>query len=99
MWEGVEYNRRSFRDDNKKAGNCYGKDESNGKCKCNGNEVAGAGLRDGSRIGKSGGEFYFSFGLEAEPWTMRSLSTLKAPGAELACIPAMEESIWLRTTP
>jgi hypothetical protein len=46
----VNYNRRSLRDDNKKAGNCYGKDKC--KSKCNGNEVAGAGLRDGSRIGK-----------------------------------------------
>jgi len=42
---------------------------------------------------------YFDAGLEAEPWTIRSLSTLKAPGAELACMPAMAESVELLTTP
>ena len=42
---------------------------------------------------------YFAAGFDAEPWTMRSLSTLKTPGAELACMPAMDLSISLLTTP
>ncbi len=44
-------------------------------------------------------DYCADLGLDAEPWTMRSLSTLKAPGAELACMPAMAESISFRTTP
>jgi hypothetical protein len=132
FWCGtVNYNRRSLRDDNKKAGNCKSRslrddnketgncksrslrddNKETGNCKSRSlrddNKETGKGkgrtlrepvLRTAPGLG-SGGEFYFSFGFEAEPWTMRSLSTLKAPGAELACIPAMEESIWLRTTP
>jgi hypothetical protein len=43
--------------------------------------------------------FAADLGLDAEPWTMRSLSTLNAPGAEFACIPAMAESLSLMTTP
>lgn len=34
-----------------------------------------------------------------EPGTTRSLSTLKTPGAELACMPAMALSVSLLTTP
>jgi hypothetical protein len=43
--------------------------------------------------------FAADLGLDAEPCTMRSLSTLNAPGAELACIPAMAESVSFKTTP
>ena len=42
---------------------------------------------------------YFGPVLVVEPWTTRLLSTLKAPGAELACMPAMAASPELRTTP
>jgi hypothetical protein len=42
---------------------------------------------------------YFAAGLEAAPWTRRSFSMLKAPGAELACMPAMALSVSLLTTP
>ena len=42
---------------------------------------------------------YFAAGFEASPWTMRSLSTLKTPGVELACMPAMALSLSLLTTP
>lgn len=34
-----------------------------------------------------------------EPWTMSWLSTLKAPGAELAWTPAISESVLLSTMP
>lgn len=42
---------------------------------------------------------YLDAGLEAAPWTIRSLSTLKVPGVELACMPAIVLSPSLLTTP
>lgn len=42
---------------------------------------------------------YLVAGLAIDPSTIRSLSMLKTPGVELACIPASALSLSFRTTP
>ncbi len=61
--------------------------------------LGAAGILTGAELGGLRRWTYLDAGLAAAPCTMRSLSTLKAPGAELACIPAMAESVSLLTTP